>query len=314
MNTFIKHTALLALVGTTCFAAPSHNSLYNEGKKSARRLIELLNCTDEKKAQELGLKNAQFISHEFIDVSNVLQKEKLGSPAYQQAFDGLKAYYRGQKEVLQGYTLPECSANEQKEAVISFVMSNADNTLTSANHFEATKKMGELVSHKIEANKQEFPQLPKLESFEADPQHAFYKEGYALGKNSYELIILQAQGKDIPAEKQLALSTRTTEFMQKEFGKLSAEDESQYPEIAQNIMQFLVGIEKSINEFPLEATFKKHNTSKMHADNIRLSMKLLNQMVSSMKQMFLEGDPSKLSQLGTSLQEFGKAGAELAKS
>ncbi len=294
MTTFIKHTTLVALVGTACFAAPSQSTLYTEGKKQAHQRIDILNCTDAKQAQELSLKNSQLVAPEYLEACNALQEEPLGSPAYKKAFTEIQEFYRGVKEVMLGYTLPATVATELKEVVLAWLLNTAETFLTSADHFEATKKMDEAISQKVQASQSSFPQLPKLESFKANPEHASYKEGYSLIESSYELIDLQAQGKNIPAEKQLALNKEAAEFLQKELAKLSTNDESQYPKIAENIAQYLVGAEKALKEYPLDKTLKKHNTSKEQADKLRLDIKASTEMFTSIKEMLIEGNLSKL--------------------
>ena len=143
------------------------------------------------------------------------------------------------------------------------------------------------------------------------PQGALRNKGHSLTKSSCELITLQAQGKDIPVEKQLALNKKIDDFMLTEFSKFSTVDKSQHQVISETIAQFLAGVETAYNEYPLEQTFKKYNTTKELAEKIRLSIKLSTEMVTSTKNVLIKGDISKFNNLGRSLQQYGEAGANI---
>ncbi len=260
------------------------------------------------------LEFCQNIDPELLELANSLNKETVGSASYKTKFAGLKAFDRGTKSALGNTKAPQAtdSQSQQIKNLFDLKVASIEIVLESSDHFEVAKKMGEYISQQPQPKFSSFPELTKLESFKANPDNKFFKKGYELSENSNKFFTIQAQGKDVPAEKQLALIKKCGEFMQKETHKLATANKSQRYDITHNIAQYLAGAEKASKEYPLEQTLKKYNTKKELAEKIRLSYKLNINMWCSMKTMYIEGDPSAAkNDIGSALEQYGKAGANI---
>ncbi len=314
MNIFTKRPPLITLiiVATACLATPSREHLYSLGKKKGTDLLNIITCEDKGKAQDLLFKYYQNVDPELLELANAMNKEAVGSASYKKKFAELKAFNRGIKAALESSKASQEANSKPQQIKDLFDMEVAavEIVLESSNHFEVAKKLGEYVSQKAQTKQLNVRELPKLESFKANPHNAFFKKGYELGEKSNKLFTLWAQGKDIPVEKQLEISKLSGKFMQKEVCKLADADKSQKTDIVHNIAQYLAGAEKAAKEYPLEQTLKKYSTKKELAEKIRLSSKLNADMWSSVKNMFIEGDPSLFNgEIGSALKQYGKAGA-----
>ncbi len=302
----MKHIFLFALITIPCCAAPNKNILYQEGKKTTKYLLsQMMTSTDEKQL----FTELPKLDPELQKVMTILQREELSSPVYKESFVLVQDYYKGVNDTLNDIAVNQIH-NEVAQKLLNFLRSVADAFLSSTNHFEATKKLGTLLSTHVEQYKAHFPQLPKLILYTPNPEDPFYKKGYECGNNTTAIVTLQLQGKEVTAEEQMKVALEFSNIMQEEFSDINTPDDPRYPLVAMSIVQFLAGAEQALEDYPLEALIKKYGTPELLAQRMRISFPAGAEMFRSLKEIFIEGDLSKLSEIGFSLEKLGTSGEQ----
>ncbi len=246
---------------------PDH---YKLGYEYGKKLIYLLSQPNSAEVM-----NQAVLDKEVLRLTNIINKENPSTEAHKKAFKEYQTYNKGLKEALATYVPSKGTDMESlgKNYAIKINQDMADVICKAPDMATARTEISALVTKAANDAQRLVPALPKV-SFTLDIQHPNYKEGYALGKQSREWFVVEAQGKTVPEEEQIAMQKRINNFM------FTSQQGKSQEEIIKGSLQFFSGYKKALEEFNLEEALITHKTPKEQAEKLRIGFKFALQSMS----------------------------------
>ena len=274
------------------------------------------------------------LSKELYAVLNVLEKNDSKTPSYKNAFQAIRSYYQGLKEVLNELSIekfcdnpelinPPLQANIKKEYELTLKVAEA---FSAASTYQAAiqsviqimNNILEPASASVENACKEVEDVPlfdiRMLSEKELLLNEHYKAGLTSGADTAKMLLLTIQGKEVPYEQMLAGVNKTFADL---MPTLSAANRDVGSEGFQNALTsvrlFLLGLIKEVEKVDIEKLFIQYKTNEKEVKKTRLHYKLLTQGFKPLiyARTFHELGRATMEMATSSLQEAAELNAEI---
>lgn len=265
-SSFSRFTILATLISLSLSILGSHDPIdyHKKGREQGKTLLTLLAqkaCTD---AQHI------FMDKDILELSTILNKNHHSTEVHKKAFKSYQEYFKGLRETLSTHTP---LSDEMAQKVATMILEMSDAVIQATDIATLRTSIATTMSRWTQKLAAITPKIPQVQ-FVLDPSNRFYQAGYALGKQSIEWMIIEAQGKTVSVEEQVAAQQKNASFL----GGITPGTQ----EAVLAALQYIHGMKKALEACDLDSIITQYNTPKIQAEKLKIGYKLGLQSANSM--------------------------------